>query len=125
MRYGCGKYGVPGRKALAGRQPTPLTGGVERPAYILEDEWTGRTDLSASQRKRLRRALRGVCRWCNAARVPGRVMCERHRALVAERNREAYRRKADEHLSRYGVSAHRLRAMAGWSTKRLVRALIG
>jgi hypothetical protein len=98
---------------------------MQRETVRVEDEWTGRTDLSASQKKRLRRSMRGLCRWCNEPRAAGRSLCERHRAIVAERAREAYRRKADEHLSRYGVSAFKLQRMAGWSAKRLARAVIG
>lgn len=77
----------------------------------MEDEWSGRLDLSPTQRKRLRRSMRGVCMRCNCPPMAGATLCERHAAEARARNGAAYRVKAEEHLRLYGMSAHRLRRL--------------
>lgn len=77
----------------------------------MEDEWSGRLDLSKSQRKRLRRSMRGVCMRCNCPPMAGATLCERHAVEARARMGAAYKVKAEEHLRLYGMSAYRLRRL--------------
>lgn len=73
-----------------------------------EDEWTGRTDMSAAQRKRIRRRMRGWCVCCNQPAVAGRSHCEKHRLVVNAAARERYRAIDAAYQESYGMSRYSL-----------------
>lgn len=84
---------------------------------MMQDEWTGRLDLTPTQRKRLRRSLRGVCMRCNCPPMAGATLCQRHAEEANARSGAAYKRAAAEHLRLYGMSAYRLRRLETFSPR--------
>jgi len=81
--------------------------------------------LTVPQRKRQRRLERGLCVRCNTQHLPGRTRCARCAGLLADEQRARREARDAEHRARYGMSEHRLRAMAGWHPLRVARAVIG
>jgi hypothetical protein len=98
-----------------------LRGGI---VHHIPDEFDGRLDLSRHQRKKMRRAMRGVCLWCNQPAEEGRMHCTQHRERVNELARVRYQRRTAEHMARYGMTAHAVRRLEALGPRVQGRRLI-